>query len=429
MRTAFLGLWLLLSATAQAQSSAQQAFERGYDAFQRGKYEDALRSFLEVRASGAATPELGHNLGVTYYRLGRYAEAAREFRALTRAPGWAALGHYNLGLSAQRMGRADQAAEHFEQARRAAEEPKLRALAAAALERLGRPPAPARTSALISIAAGYDSNATLSPEAETVGLSDQRDLFAETNAGISHRLGGAAARGLYGHAGSYLRKYADLDVYDQVALRLGLSAERDTGHWKRGIGGYVDYIEVDGTRLQQAVTFDAYARRRLGGTRDLHGRYQFAAIDGGGVFDYLDGWQQRLTIEGGFALMRARLTLGYELELNDRTDLRQGGDFFSYSPTRHFVRAALLIPEQGGWRTEARGELRFSRYNDPHRLGGGAEVLTREDRRWGAGARLSRAIGSGWRAFLDYGYHGNDSNIDVYDYGRHQALAGVERVL
>ena len=157
----------------RAGADGSLAAERGIAAFRAGDYAAALQSFLDARAAGLDTPGLRYNLGATYYRLQRYPEAEREFQALVPDPKWAAVARYNLGLTAQRAGRAQQAMEYFEQARTTTD-PNLRALAATAFERLrGAPPSP-QTSAVISLAGGYDSNVTLSPDASTVANSDCR---------------------------------------------------------------------------------------------------------------------------------------------------------------------------------------------------------------------------------------------------------------
>lgn len=125
------------------------------------------------------------------------------------------------------------------------------------------------------------------------------------------------------------------------------------------------------------------------------------------------------------------MRLAYELELNNRKDLLQGSEFFSYSPTRHTVSATVTVPDVGGWSTDVRGEYRNSRYNDPHRLDGDTLVVTREDNRYGVAMRAyrNRRLTNLWRLFVDYSYYGNGSNLDAYDYKRHQLLVGIEAVL
>lgn len=406
-----------------------QAFDQGVRAFRAGYYHAALESFLDARRAGLDTPGLRYNIGVTYYRLQRYPDAEQEFQALARDPEWAALAHYNLGLTAQRMGREQQAFEHYERAHRMTVDRNLLILAATAIERLGRAPLLPRTrTVLASLAAGHDSNVTLSSNGEAVGISDRSDFFVDALATANQPLNGTPTRGTHAHGALFLRKYTSLDQFDVLGMRLGLSRDADSGRWQSAVGGYLDLIYVDGDRLQHAATLDIQASRRLDAGRDVRGRYQLGRINGGGGFEYLDGWQHRFSVDGGFALAPAALRVGYQLEYDDRKDLQQGSDFLSYSPTRHSLFAGVSWPGVGGWRTDARGEYRTSRYNDPHRLDGGTREVTREDDRYGIDLRASRRLTALRRVFIDYSYYRNNSNLGAYDYNRHQVLVGVEAV-
>jgi tetratricopeptide (TPR) repeat protein len=406
-----------------------QAFEQGFKAFRAGNYAAALQSFLDARRAGLDTPDLRYNLGATYYRLQSYAEAEGEFQALARDPEWGAVAHYNLGLTAQRMGRGQQAMEHFERAHGITDDRTLRALAGTALERLGHAPPAPRTGTVASLAGGYDSNVTLSPDATTVGISSKSDFFVEALVAASHRLAGNSARGSYAHGGLVLRKYRDLDQYDLLGMRAGLSYQTDSGRSQTSVGSFLDVFNVDGRLLEQAATLDLQSRRRLNAGGDLGGRYQLARIDGGGGFEYLDGWQHRFTADAGFASVSARVRVAYQLELNERRDLQQGSEFFSYSPTRHSLFATVTLPNIGDWRPDVLGEYRTSRYNDPHRIDGGTVEVTRKDDQYGIVLRASRRLSAPWRVVVDYSYSRNDSNLNAYDYGRHQLLAGIEAAL
>jgi len=417
-----LVLCVVTGRAARAATPGAQAFEQGVQAFRAGNYQGALQSFLDARQAGLDTPGLRYDLGATYYRLGRYAEAEREFQALARDPRWAPLAHYNLGLTAQRMAREPQATEHFEQAHRTTTDPNLRALAATALERLAR--AAPRTSALVSLAGGYDSNVTLSQDAATVGASHQSDSFVETLAAVSRRLTESTAGSWVAHGGLVVRKYRDLDQFDLAGLRAGLSYETDSGRLQTSVGGYFDTVYIGGDRLERIAMVDAQARGRLDAGRELRGRYQLGRIAGGGGFEYLGGWQQRLSAD---ALGSAFVRVGYQLELNNRRDLQQQADFFSASPTRHSLFATVALRELGGWQPEARGEYRVSRYNDPDRQNG-LEV-TRNDHRYGFALRASRPLSAPWRAFVDTSYYRDESNLDTYDYSRYQLMVGIEAVL
>ena len=416
----------------RAAADGELAAERGIAAFRAGDYPAALQSFLDALRAGLDTPGLHYDLGATYYRLGRYEEAEREFQALAPDPKWAPLARYNLGLSAQRAGRPQQAMEYFGEAHRTTADPNLRALAATAFERLrGAPPSP-QTSAVISLAGGYDSNATLSPDAATVGVSHQGDRFVEALAAATHRLAGNTERGWVAHGGLVLRKYADLSQFDVRGSRAGLSYETDSGRVQTSVGGYFETAYIGGDRLQQVASVDAQASWRLDAGGELRGRYQFGHIAGGGGFEYLDGRQQRLSADAGFALASALLRVGYQLELNDRRDLQQGSEFFSASPTRHSLFASVALRNLAGWQADARGEYRVSRYRDPNLIDGGAQGIlevTRRDQRYGFALRASRPVAAPWRVFIDYSYYRNESNLDTYDYSRHQLMAGIEASL
>src|SRR6266853_680654 len=384
-----LVLCVITGRAARAATPATQAFEQGVQAFRAGDYQGALQSFLDARKAGLDTPGLRYDLGATYYRLGRYAEAEREFQALAPDPKWAPLAGYNLGLTAQRAGRPQQAMEYFEQAYRTTTDPNLRTLAATALERLGGALPSPGTSAVVSLAGGYDSNATLSPDAATVGVSHQGDWFVEALAAASRRLAGNTESGWVAHGSLILRKYGDLSQFDLAGSRAGLSYETDSGRVQTSVGGYFDTAYFGGSRLEQVASVDAQARRRLDAGGELRGRYQLGHVVGGGGFKYLDRWLQRLSADAGFALAPALVRVGYQLELNNRKDLQQGSEFFSVSPTRHSLFATVAPRNIAGWQTEARGEYRVSRYNDPNLINGGTLEVTRKDDRYGFALRAN----------------------------------------
>jgi tetratricopeptide (TPR) repeat protein len=422
-------LCLLAPPTAGAPLPGKQEFDRAIASFNAGDFATALQRFLEARRAGLDTPGLRFNLGSTYYRLRRYAEAQAEFEALARNPQWAALAHYNLGLTAQRMGDIRRAQAHFDEAQRTTTDPNLRALAGIALERLGGASLPPRAGTLISLAGGYDSNAALFTDNAAAGAGGGGDYFAEALAVSSLNLSGNAALGWNARGALLLRKYREQGEFDFQALRAGISRDRDAGDRQFSVGGDYGAAYYGGALLEQAAAFEVQARTRLAAGRDLRGRYRLARIDGGDAYRYLDGWQQRLSLDTGFAWRRALWRTGYQLEIENRRDLQQGAEFLSYSPHRHLLFANAVLPDVAGWRGEARLEYRASRYRDPYRLDGGSRVVTRLDDRFAFALRGSRGLGGGRRAFAEYSHYRNESSIDSYDYRRSQLLFGIEVTL
>jgi len=416
---------LLLGVVAPRTAAADvpQAFEQGINAFRAGDFSAALQAFLEARRAGLDTPALHYDLGATYYRLQRYPEAEAEFQGLAGERGWAALALYHLGLIAQRTGREQQASEYFSRAQRTTNDPALRALADTALARLGAPSP--RTSAVASLAGGYDSNVALTQDITAAGISHQGDSFVEALASASHRLGGDAAQATYAYGGLILRRYRDLTQFDATGARAGLSYETDSGRLQTSVGGNFDTAYVGGGPFSHGATLDAQARRRTD-SGDVRGRYQYGYIRGGAGYEYLDGWEQRFSADAGFALSPGFVRVGYELELNNRRDLQQGSDFSSASPTRNSLYVTAALGGFAGWQTDVRGEYRVSRYNDPDVVGG-VEVRRKDDRA-GFALRSSRRLSGVWRAFIDYSYYRNQSTLDTYDYSRYQAMIGIEAV-
>jgi len=403
---------LLAASPAGAALPGQQEFERARASFNAGDFDAALRQFLDARRAGLDTPVLRFNLGATYYRLRRYAEAQEEFRALARDPQWAALAHYNLGLAAMRLGDAGRAQENFDRAQRTSADANLRALAGVALERLGRASLPPRTGSLISLAGGHDSNPALYTDNTAPGGGNGGDYFAEALAVTTRSLSGNDALGWNAHGAAILRKYLDQGEFDLQGLRAGVSRNTDSGRTQTSVGGDYSLVYFDGALLEQAVSLDVQARWRLRAGRDLRARYELAHIGGGGAYGYLDGWQQRIAADAGFAWRRALWRAGYQLDIEDRRDLRQGAEFLSFSPRRHLLFATAELPDVAGWRAELRAEYRASRYRDPYRLDGGARVVERTDDRWGMVVRGSRSVSAGRRLFVELSSYRNDSSID-----------------
>ncbi|MDR9437726.1 MAG: tetratricopeptide repeat protein, partial [Thiohalophilus sp.] len=416
---ALVALLLGTITPALAATAGQSEFDQGLKAAQSGRHQQAIKAFLQAQQAGFDKPALHYNLGVSYFRLGDYARARQQFERLTRDPQWAALAHYNLGLVARRLDDSDRAADHFEQAYRRSDNTRLRALAATALDRLPVSRRDAGTTVSATVAAGYDSNVALAPDAETVNLSDNSDLFVEAGALINHRL--SADRYLFG--GLHVRQYTDVSEYDQYSLRLGLNQLHTGQRWQLDVSGYVDTIYVDSSRFEQSLNVDVRARRPLAGGKVLGLRYQAGLIDGGSRYAYLGGWQQRLGIDGWLPTDAGRLRLGYQLELNDRDDLTQSGEFFSYSPTRHKLFVVLDRSGPGDWHYTLRGEYRYSDYADPYRISNGTITeVQREDHRYLAGVRGQRKLSEKTDLFLDYRYIDNDSTLEAYDYARHQIM-------
>ena len=426
---AVLASFACLAPPLAGAAEAGAHFDEAVKAFRAGDYDAALRRFLQARESGLDTPGLHYNLGVTYYRLRRYAEAESAFQSLARDPQWRALARYNLGLTAQRTGDARLARVYFDQAHRATTDPNLRQLASVALERLASASLPPRAGTLLALGGGYDSNPAIYTDSTAPGSRNGGDYFGELLGVSTLNLGGDAALGWNAFGALVLRHYLDQDAFDLQGLRAGISRDTDADRLQTSIGGNYGVVYLDGALLEQAMALDLQARRRLEAGGDLRASYHLARIGGGSGYRQLDGWQQRVVLDTGFAWRRALWRAGIQVEIEDRRDLARGGEFLSYSPQRHGIFVTAELPDVAGWRADLRLDYRTSRYRDPYRLDGGSRVLEREDERTSLVLRGSREAGTDRRVFVEISHYRNDSSIDDYDYRRGQLLLGIELVL
>ena len=111
---AALVLALLLPAPAVQAGDLQ----RGYKAYGRGEYHEALDFFAKGQLDNPEDPAVLYNMGNTYYKLGDYKAASQHYsQALKKAgPALKPELHYNLGNSAYRQGNLPEAVKQYETA-------------------------------------------------------------------------------------------------------------------------------------------------------------------------------------------------------------------------------------------------------------------------------------------------------------------------
>jgi tetratricopeptide (TPR) repeat protein len=409
--------------TVTAQSP-EQAYREAVEAFEAGRYEAARDGFLAARRGGMDTPALSYSLGATWYRLGANDRAAEEFGRLLAEPRWRHLAHYNLGLIARRQGDEAEARRHF----RAASQSTDAGLAQLARRALGedRESVPARgtPAGLLSLGVGHDSNVTLSPDAGILGVSDDADSFLEALATGRLYLTPDAQRPLRLDGAILMREYLDVDRFDETALLLGLFQESRYRDWNLQWGGSLDTVYIDGRHFQDVVSFKGEGRRPVGTAQTLALGYALSRIEAANRYDYLTGWRHRLQGEWRLPVGEARMRLGYTLDINDRKDLSEGGEFASYSPVRHLLHAQADTDLNEHLNVRGRLEYHHSRYRDPHRLGG--LTRTREDELWLISLRGSWRLERDWALFADVSHSVNDSSLREYEYDRTVVMGGVE---
>lgn len=432
--TLFAALALLPCAAALAAGSD---FDAGVAAARSGQYAEAVRHFERAREQGLDTPALHHNLGVAYYRLGRLEEARRSFRRAARSPGMRALSHYNLGLVAQKAGDDAAARFWFRKAHQGAETARLRRLAA---KQLGlADPATRRYRAYLEGFAGYDSNPALADEdAEVVGDRDaEGDAIFGALATGEAVLWGDWSSGLSVKGSGYADFHPDLDEEDLGSLAGGLGVHHSPGRWRHELEVLAGQLWLGREAFQTSAGAQLRSLRQLGrlGAGELRLRSEYADGDDGNGFGYVTGWSHaaRVRLLGRHAGWRWRIH--YELEYEDRDDLRIDGtagvDFFSVSPLRNEVGASLERALFGSLSGAVGAAYRRSDYRDEE-IRSGVEQGRRSDDRFEVRAGLAHPLGAGWTARLESSYWHNRSHCDAdacerFDYERVDALLSIGR--
>ncbi len=417
-------LVLLGASTAYAAVDAKSYFAAGLQAFRAGNYQQARDQFARARRAGMRGAVVDYNLGVSHYKLGEYRDAKRAFLRVTEHPPMAPLAYYNLGLVAVKLNDPDEAWRSFQQARAASDDARLQALANEQLDRL-RPirPRPADEWIVsLSTAAGSDDN-LIEPTLETA--TTESDTFVELFAMASGPLTGSTLDGVQLALSAYLVRYQDLDDYDMNVLHAELLKLRPLGSWQTELGGRFEQSTLGSNDYLRTLGLVVGGRRPVNEALEFRVRYLFDNLDAlDNAYDPLQGTRHRFRTEARWRSPVRRVRLAYELELNDRDDLRDGTLFSSYSPTRHTARIVTDRRISARWNVEGELQYRKSKYNDANVLTDGTQVR-RDDDRYQAGIRLARSLDLDWQIYAEYRYTDNVSNITVYDYERNLFMAGL----
>lgn len=413
-------------APVSAQQGGQFEFQSGVDAYRAGDTDAALAAFLAAYAQGLRSPNLDFNIGLSYYRLGRYAEAQTAFARLTRNPDYSAIAQYHLGLAAARLGQYEQAARDWQVAETRTTSANLRSLIQLARRRLEPEAPPPRTGLNVSASIGYDSDPALLSETLQLNANQKADAFADLAAGLDYPLASGTSTDLDLRGSVYARQYRrDTDFNQQggqLAVRYAFGED-----WRTAVSAEAASSFFGGDNLDNAgsIVLET-ARQYTGSTLRFH--YRASRVAGGSAYAYLDGWRQCVGGDYAFPLAAVRTRLDYEFEVNNRRDLRGGGEFFSESPMRHSVGVQLRHDLDERLSLEGRARYRYDRYRDPDQVLVGSTPI--EQRRieklaqFGLGTRLR--FSNAWSGLLEYQYSRNQSNFSGYAYQRHLVALSIE---
>ena len=420
----------LLNAPLHAQQDiAAGLYEKAVQTMRVEEYGKAVRLFDQALQTGMESTNLYYNKGVSLYRLKRYGEAKKAFLLAEKETENRPLVHYNLGLVNYRLNKQSEAQRWFKKVSRAAEGRQLGRMAESMLAKLSNEQPTQRMEkrwrVIVDAALGYDDNVTLK-NTELAQGSSQQDTYLDFYGSFRYQLTGDKRNGLSGKISLVAIKYQDQDAYDATTYDVSLYQDNQLAKWRTRIGAKYARADFGGNDYLQKSTLQLQTIYHVNKRQRLRARYELTRYDElDKQYDYLAGLRQKIRFDGTWKIDRKRLSVGYDLELNNREDRQLGNNFTSYSATRHKIRVALTFPIMDRLRGKLGAEYRQSTYNDANVVGGVTGV-TRKDDRSRLSAEIIYKLDRNISAMAKYRYTDNDSNISISSYQQSQILIGVQ---
>lgn len=420
--------------TVEGREAGTELFRDGVQAFQSGDPQAARDRFERAIAAGFSSPSLFYNLGVACYQLGDFPAAASAFKKLLAGPD-DALARYNLGLVALAQKDHEKARLWFAQVAQGDTPDKLRTLATRQLASL-REPGPAsrmfpETRGYLALSGGYDSNIAGLPDASA---TSEGGTFMDVLASGSYSVPAGRQSRLSLDAAAYTRKYPSDSDYDGTVVQGRAGWAQSHGSGEHGARVFVSQSWFAGERLERRLGVEGYHGWDgcpLPVPADWCGAALAAAsVSGGGGFEAYDGQWYRLRLEANRRVGQWRFEGDYQLEINNRRDLRTAGHVISVSPVHHGLDLAALYAVRPGLAIGALGAYRHSRYQDAHTVAPSAgESGRRQDNRLEAGMLLERALNNSWLLRAEWRLLENQSSLAQYEYQRQTLMVTLEGVL
>ncbi|MCG6937509.1 MAG: hypothetical protein LJE83_04970 [Gammaproteobacteria bacterium] len=409
------------SAQSNLTAGSWDDFDKGKEYFNQGDYANAVSLFKKVEEQGITSAALYYNLASSYYKLGDYEKSGDYFNKLRSYKEIQDLAEYNLGLIAFIQGDEAAAEKWFNSVVQNSKDKKLVFFAEKKLKDITSQKKPEwvteRWSAYASAFLGYDDNVNFAP----LGISTEiADSFSEIYVSADYLFSGDRYDGWLGEVSFYDINYQTEDIFDEREYAAAIKKYLQlNSNWQTIFTLDASKIEYNGEDYQTITLLSAESQNRLSGKQRLSLRYSYEAINSDNpLFDYLQGWRQKLRAEYSRYLRLDNARLYYELELNDRNDLSLSTGDYSYSPTRQLFRGKYTSVFSNEWGLT--GDLSYQVSDYP--------VTSSEDRQ---DDRIRAAVYADYRFSKDFRlrakvvYTDNRSTEAIYAYRQTVYSLGV----
>jgi len=417
---------LLMMVTVQVYASAKDDFNQGVKAFKAENYARAVEKFESARKQGMRSVALYYNLGSAYYKAGNYKKSELYFSELKKKASMRSLAEYNLGLIAVKQNDRAKARKYFKSVARQNSDKKLKHLAKKQLARLKSTPKKP-WSIYLNGTFGYDSNINFAP----LGIrTAESGSFFDALVSADYLFSGNRKNGWSGDAMLYTIRYGDTGnpniskgAFDQDQLSASIKKTQKLAGWDTSLRAGIDKLTYGPRDYQSILRVEGRGRLKLTRSDRMYLRYRYENISSDDpVFDYLQGWRQKLRGEFRRYNKKNSTQLYYELELNNRADvLPATGNQYSYSPTRHTFRGKYTQSLSSSWRLTGDLAYRLSDYPS-------TRTQNRKDNRWKASIYANYRFDKTMKLRLKAEYTDNNSSDAIYTYDRNVVSVSLNKL-
>ena len=397
-------------------SNAKLSFEQALDL--------ALKKTDAVPDNTVAT--LRYNLGSVCYRLEQYDLSRAYFQQLLEHQSLGAIAYYNIALIENKQGDREASIDAFRTSRSLTDDEQLSALIDKQLQTLAAQKPLRRNKvsykdwhAYLYLSPGYDSNISFAPLEIASNESGTFVQFIGTfDKVIAGKGSGSKRPALLFTSMVYANNYFSTDYNDYNIVDIGLRYAFPLGKWTNKIDLNLKQSNYGHRQFQHiaAATFRTKYRAADNDVFSLRYRYeQIASRDE--LFDYLDGYRQRLRLGYQFLWPKDALHLWYELEWNDRTNTVDR----NYSPTRNSLRISYEKNLDRRNKFYGEYEYRHSKYEP-------TATQDRQDDRSAFLLGYVNDLAPTWQATVKWRYRTNRSTDPIYSYDRHVAMITLRKL-
>ncbi len=407
-------------------SLASQQYNQGEYAQAKVYFELALN---QAQQQGEPTHTIYYNLGSVCYQLNQFDQSKLYFEKLLNHNKLKAVAYYNLALIENKQGNKKSTIDYLHQSKKASTDSQLSKLVDQQLLKLSKKK-PQRTKtvtykdwhAYLYLSPGYDSNIKFSP-ADIA--SNESGSFLQFYGIVDKRIigkgDGKKDPALLITSSVFLSNYFSTDFNDYNIFDIGLRYLLPVNQWRNTIELNLKKSTYGHRDYQRLYVATFKTRRRFSGGNTLRLRYRYEQINSlDRRFDYLEGYRQKLRLGYQFKWPSDKLDLWYELELNNRENLKTNTLDLNYSPTRNTFRVRYEKKFNTTNRVYGELEYRHSEY-DP------TPTQDRLDKRSGYLLAYVNDIAKDWQLLARWGFRKNISTESVFSYDRHVVLLTLRK--